>query len=228
MVLPMVYCEYMKSRNISLIMLLLLTIVILFIPSVSANYSPMYSYRSTMNPMLFIGIINFPINLFVLVLLLSLLRTIGINLDRTPREIYYGLLCSVLFCTIIGAIVDYNFLYREDSPYLYFNVFKWFIGFLLIIISYFIAFYIWMRRYVVPLFISVMVGLLNLLSWSIILYFNEELTFYDGSALIMSGILLIIYIVVTLFLAWYSRSNDHFKGLKEDIYAESGGLWNEI
>lgn len=218
----------MGSRNIFRIMLFLLISIIPFIASVSANYSPMYSYRPTMNPMLFIGIINFPINLFVIVLLLSFLRTRDIYLDRKPRDIYYGLLCSALFCTIIGAFVDYHLLFEEDGIYLDFTFVKWFIAFLLIIISYFVPFYILMRRYVVPLFISVMVGLLNLLSWSGVLYFNEELTFYDGKALIMSGILLVIYIVVTLFLAWYSRSNDHFKSLKEDTYAGSGGLQDEI
>jgi len=178
--------------------------------------------------MLFIGIVNFPINMFVLVLLLSVLRIRNVYLDKNPREIYYGLLCLVLFCTIVGAIVDYNFLYKDDSPYLNFNVIRWLIGFMLIIISYFIAFFIWMKRYVIPLFISVMVGLLNLLSWSVILYFNEELTFYDGGVCLLTGVLLIAYVMSTFFLAWYSKSNERLRGMKERIDAKSGGFKDEI
>ena len=218
----------MKRVKISQIMLFLLVFIIPFIPNVSANYYPMYTYRPTLNPMLFIGVINFPINLFVLVLLLSVLRTRNIYLDKNPREIYYGLLCLVLFCTIIGAIVDYNFLFKEESPYLDFDVIRWLVGFLLIIISYFIAFYIWMRRYMIPLFISVMIGLLNFLSWSIILYFNEELTFYDSGVCLISVVLFVVYVMSTFFLAWYSRRNERWRKFRDRKKPESGGLRDEI
>ena len=188
-------------------LLLLGLLVTLYLPQVAACFYIIYD-KPVIHPILFIGITNFPINLTILVFLLMGIRIVDVHIVKSMRRVYLGLLAIVLLCTCIGAFVNYYLLYDFTGSILRFNPIYWSIGIFIIIYSYFFPLLFWTRNKYVAVFISILIGALNLFSWMLLLCFNNELiilkdTFWTWYALVFSG-----YIASTLLLMVYCKLNN--------------------
>jgi len=198
----------MTKIRISGTILLLGLIIILYLPQVAANYFYLIYDEPVIHPILFIGITNFPINLTILVLLLIVVRIADFHIEKTMRRVYLGLLIIVFSCTCIGALVDYSLLYDYSGTALGINPIYWSIGIFIIIYSYFLPLYFWTRNKYLSLFVSIIIGGLNLSSWISLQYFYNDLkihkdTFWTWYAIVFFG-----YIASTLLLMVYCKLNN--------------------
>ena len=152
----------------------LLIIVIIFhtffftLDNVKANASPFIDRDEPIRSIFFTFLFNLPLNFFMFIFLFRFLYIFKSNrkFSFEPRYFYLLILLCIIIITIVGALIDYNFVkfsVKDTNENLKSNLPALF----LIFLSFFIPIWLVIKQTIfLSLEISLAITLINYLSWA--------------------------------------------------------------
>jgi len=150
--------------------LIILTIFLPFVSAYSADVKPpifYFGYDAILLYMLLI-FLNLPLNLLLISLSLTILKTINIQMNSISKNSFKMLILIVIICSLLGAFFHLFTLF-DSKMHFSFEFFYWFGGSIFIIVSFYVSLILLSRNLLLSTITSIFIGLINILIWCLIL-----------------------------------------------------------